>query len=278
MSGYRIGPPGGGQTSEELSRQREPRTGRSTDGRLPGVVATAGSVSGAQTFADRLRAAVDLYEARRGERMSATALTRTASRLVRGLGTVPLLGAVDDGIEKVHRIDDGLAVGSAGHVADARHLVDLARRSVQAERLRYGEAPSTGATARAVADEMQEATQTGGRRPFGVALLLAGVRDGGPRLFEADPSGTPSEWRAAAVGRDADAVGGFLADGYRDDLGLDAGVELALRGLATGGGDDRTFDPAEVSVTTVDRDGVRQFGADDRTAALESAGLLTPAS
>jgi len=54
---------------------------------------------------------------------------------------------VADGIEKVHRIDDGLAVGSAGHVADARHLVDLARRYAQAERLRYGEAPSTGATA-----------------------------------------------------------------------------------------------------------------------------------
>jgi proteasome beta subunit len=78
-----------------------------------GVVATAGSASGAQTFADRLRAEVDLYEARRGERMSATALTRTASRLVRGLGAVPLLGAVDD---------DGPRVAEVGH--DGAVLVD----------------------------------------------------------------------------------------------------------------------------------------------------------
>jgi proteasome alpha subunit len=189
---------------------------------------------------------------------------------------------VADGIEKLHRVDDGLVAGSAGHVADARHLVDLARRFVQAERLRYGEPPATGTTARAVADELQEATATGGRRPFGVALLLAGVRDGddGPRLYETDPSGTTREWRAAAVGRDAADVRGLLADDYREGLSLDAGIHLALRGLAAasdpddGSDRDRTFTPADVSVTTVTADGVRSLGADDRAAALDAAGTL----
>src|SRR5699024_2248274 len=42
-------------------------------------------------------------------------------------------------IEKLHKVDDHIAVGSAGHVADARQLVDFAREQAQVERLRYGE-------------------------------------------------------------------------------------------------------------------------------------------
>ena len=37
----------------------------------------------------------------------------------------PLLEA--DSIEKLHRVDEHVAVASAGHVADARHLVEFAR-------------------------------------------------------------------------------------------------------------------------------------------------------
>jgi 20S proteasome subunit alpha 5 len=37
-------------------------------------------------------------------------------------------------------------------------------------------------------------------RPFGVALLLAGIDETGVHLYHTDPSGTYSEWSAKAIG------------------------------------------------------------------------------
>lgn len=43
---------------------------------------------------------------------------------------------------------------------------------------------------RELAAVMQEFTQRGGVRPFGVSLLLAGFDHNGPQLYQIDPSGT----------------------------------------------------------------------------------------
>ncbi len=134
-------------------------------------------------------------------------------------------------VEKIHKADDHVGVASAGHVADARQLIDLARRRAQGEQLRYGQDIGVETLTRSITDHIQEYTQTGGARPFGVALLVGGVEDGQPRLFETDPSGTDYEWQAAAVGGDRDVIQGYLEENYREDLDVDAGIELAVSAL-----------------------------------------------
>ncbi|AGB31412.1 proteasome subunit alpha [Natrinema pellirubrum DSM 15624] len=134
-------------------------------------------------------------------------------------------------VEKIHKADDHVGVASAGHVADARQLIDLARRRAQGEQLRYGQDIGVETLTRSITDHIQEYTQTGGARPFGVALLVGGVEDGQPRLFETDPSGTDYEWQAAAVGGDRDVIQGYLEEEYREDLDIDAGIELAISAL-----------------------------------------------
>ncbi|WP_435349578.1 archaeal proteasome endopeptidase complex subunit alpha [Haloarchaeobius sp. HRN-SO-5] len=164
-----------------------------------------------------------------------------------------------DSVEKLHDVDGRLGVASAGHVADARRLVDGARRFTQSERLRYGEAPGVETTARAIADDVQEATQSGGSRPFGVALLVGGYEGGDadarPRLFETDPSGTPSEWRATAIGRGGDAIREYLETEHVDGLDAADGVGLALDALAVGS--DADLDAATTGVAVMDADGYR---------------------
>ncbi len=178
-----------------------------------------------------------------------------------------------DSIEKIHDVDGRLGIGSAGHVADARRLVDFARRYAQRERLRYGEAPGVEPVATAVADHIQESTQTGGTRPFGAALLVAGVDpDGGrPRLYEVDPSGTPSEWQATAVGSGGDEIRAFLETEHEPAMDTGAGVALALKALAEGV--DADLDVATLDLATLDADGVERFGADRRATALDDTGL-----
>ncbi len=153
-------------------------------------------------------------------------------------------------VEKIHKADDHVGIASAGHVADGRQLIDFARRSAQVNRLRYEEPISVEALTKEVTDHIQQYTQVGGARPFGVALLIGGVENGEPRLYETDPSGTPNEWKAEAIGRNADDIREYLEDHYAEDLELDEGVGLALDALEAV--KDEELTPEGVSLATVD--------------------------
>ena len=43
--------------------------------------------------------------------------------------------------------------------------------------------------------------ESGGVRPFGVSLLMAGYDENGPQLYQIDPSGTYFAWKASAIGK-----------------------------------------------------------------------------
>ena len=155
-------------------------------------------------------------------------------------------------VEKIHKADDHVGVASAGHVADARQLVDLARRRAQGEQLRYGQQIGVETLTRSITDHIQEYTQTGGARPFGVALLVGGIEDGEPKLFETDPSGTDYEWQAAAIGGDRDVIQGYLEDNYHEELDVDGGIELAVRALSEP--EDEVVAAEDVDVATITTD------------------------
>jgi proteasome alpha subunit len=152
-------------------------------------------------------------------------------------------------VEKLHKADDHIGIASAGHVADARKLIDFARQQAQVERLRYGEAIGVETLTKRITDHIQQYTQVGGARPFGVALIVAGVEDGEPRLFETDPSGTPYEWKALSVGENRDEIREYLEAEFEDDLTLDEGIDLAFGALAAG--DDDGFEPEGVALSTI---------------------------
>jgi proteasome alpha subunit len=155
-----------------------------------------------------------------------------------------------DSIEKIHEIDDHVGIASAGHVADARQLIDVARRQAQVNRLRYDEPASVESLTKEITDYIQQYTQTGGARPFGVALLVGGIENGEPRLFETDPSGTPYEWQAVAIGGSREEIQTYLEDEYTEEMDLEAGVELALRSLASVNEDG--LDATGVDIATID--------------------------
>ena len=153
-------------------------------------------------------------------------------------------------VEKLHKADDHVGIASAGHVADARQLIDFARRRTQVNQIRYGEPIGVETLTKEVTDHIQQYTQTGGARPFGVALLIGGVENGEPRLFETDPSGTPNEWKALAVGRDRGEIQEHLEEHYEEGADLESGVSLALQALASV--NDGELSPQGLGMATVD--------------------------
>jgi proteasome alpha subunit len=153
-------------------------------------------------------------------------------------------------VEKIHKADDHVGIASAGHVADARQLIDFARRQAQVNQLRYGEPIGVETLTKDVTDHIQQYTQVGGARPFGVALIIGGIEDGEPRLYETDPSGTPYEWKALAVGADRGEIQDYLEEHYEEGMDLDAGVGLALAALASV--NDDALRPEGIGVATID--------------------------
>jgi proteasome alpha subunit len=175
-------------------------------------------------------------------------------------------------VEKLHKIDDHLAVASAGHVADARQLVDFARQQAQVERLRYDEPIGVETLTKEITDRIQEYTQAGGARPFGVALVIGGVAEGEPCLYETDPSGTPYEWKALSIGAESGDIREYLEANYDPEGDLEGGIELALGALASVA--EEGIDGADVGLTTITtaEDGTGQFrelGAEEIGSYLE---------
>ncbi len=134
-------------------------------------------------------------------------------------------------LKKLLLIDDHVGCAIAGLHADARKLIDQARVQSQINRLSYDEPISIQSLVVNICDTKQLHTQYGGARPFGVSLLVAGVDDNGPQLYTTDPSGSFWGWKAAAIGKESDVVRDFFSENYKENLKLDAALELALKGL-----------------------------------------------
>ena len=134
-------------------------------------------------------------------------------------------------VRKIVSVDDHVCLAFAGLLADARVLVDRARVEAQSYRLTFDERPSVEHLAQHIAGVQQKYTQSGGMRPFGVAALILGFDEGGaPRLFQTDPAGAHSEWKANAIGKGSKTVREWLEKNYKEEEGEDA-VHLAVRAL-----------------------------------------------
>ena len=87
-------------------------------------------------------------------------------------------------VKKIAGIDKHIGMVYSGMGPDSRVLVGKARKIAQKYMLTYGEPIPTQQLVRELASVMQEFTQSGGVRPFGVSLLVIGSDDKGPMLYQ----------------------------------------------------------------------------------------------
>lgn len=76
--------------------------------------------------------------------------------------------------------------------------------------MQYFELMAVSTLCRETSELVQEKTQAGGYRPFGISVLIAGYDEDGPHLTQIDPSGAYYNWRATAVGKNAKSAKVFL--------------------------------------------------------------------
>lgn len=134
-------------------------------------------------------------------------------------------------IEKIFKIDEHIGCATSGLVADARVLVDRARIEGQINRITYNERISVEILVKKLCDFKQNYTQYGGVRPFGTALLVAGIDEAGEHLFETDPSGALMAYKAGSIGAGRNSVMEMFEDKYKEKMTMDKAVQLGLQAL-----------------------------------------------
>jgi len=136
-----------------------------------------------------------------------------------------------ESVEKIFQVDDHIGIAISGMTSDAKFLVDKARLEAQINVSTYDEPIGVEYLTKRICDTIYLYTQSGGFRPLGTSLLIAGKENGIPRLFETDPSGVSFEWKAVAIGSNREQITGYLEQGYSDNMNHVQAILLALDAL-----------------------------------------------
>ncbi|KNC86306.1 proteasome subunit alpha type-7, partial [Sphaeroforma arctica JP610] len=137
-------------------------------------------------------------------------------------------------VRKICKIDEHICVAFAGLTADGRVLVNKARVECQSHRLTVDDPVTTEYITRYIAGVQQKYTQSGGVRPFGVSTLVIGFDpDGTPNLYQTEPSGNFSAWKANAIGPASTTIREYFEKNYEEtDTDSDEEtVKLAIKAL-----------------------------------------------
>lgn len=156
-------------------------------------------------------------------------------------------------VQKINMVSPNIGVVYSGMGPDFRVLVRKARKTAQSYFTLYKEHIPVAQLVRETAAVMQEFTQSGGVRPFGVSLLMAGFDDNGPQLYQIDPSGTYFAWKASAIGKNMNNAKTFLEKRYNEDIGIEDAIHTALLTLKEGFEGQVSGSNIEVGVIGTDR-------------------------
>jgi len=151
-------------------------------------------------------------------------------------------------IEKIFKIDNHIGCATSGLVADARVLVDRAQIEAQIHKISYNERTSVETLVKRICDYKQNYTQYGGVRPFGTALLIAGVDDEGAHLYETDPSGALIAYKAASIGAKRNTVMEIFEEKFKDGMSRNKAIALGLEALGVATEKELVAETIEIGV------------------------------
>ncbi|EDN04549.1 proteasome subunit alpha [Histoplasma capsulatum] len=135
--------------------------------------------------------------------------------------------------KKIIPIDQHLGIAIAGLASDARVLSNYMKQQSLASKMTYGRPIPLERIVSQVGERAQTNTQLYGKRPYGVGLLVAGIDDAGPHLYEFQPSGMTQEMVACAIGARSQMARTYLERHLEkfNDCGREELIQHGLRAL-----------------------------------------------
>ena len=136
---------------------------------------------------------------------------------------------VTDSSAKIFEIDSHIAATGAGILSDARVLLERAQVLAQQHKVTYDSPVDTESLVKEIANVKQAYSQYGGARPFGVALLFAGLdQDDKKSIYVTDVTGNYFGYKATAIGENDEKIKEMLRKDYKETLDVEGCVKLGL--------------------------------------------------
>jgi len=157
-------------------------------------------------------------------------------------------------IEKIFKIDSHIGCATSGLVADARALVDRARIECQVNAFNYGEDLALESLVKKICDFKQSYTQYGGVRPFGTAMLIAGIDAAGPHLYETDPSGAMMAYKAGGIGAGRNEVMEVFEKDFKENMTQTQAISLGLKALSAANENNLKSDIIEIAIINPEKE------------------------
>jgi len=139
---------------------------------------------------------------------------------------------IPETVEKTYKIDQHIWVACSGLIGDGRRLVDFARTIAQQNRNYYDDPIEIEPLVEKLAGIVQYYTQFGGARPFGVSLMIAGIDPLGKHIFEIEPSGATTAYKALAIGQNRPKLMGYLEKNYKENMNFEDALKLGIKTLS----------------------------------------------
>lgn len=137
-------------------------------------------------------------------------------------------------VDKIFKIDDHIGMTVAGAVSDAQTLARWVQAEANLYKIRKGEEISVKGMATLIANILH------GQRyyPLMLQLIIGGFDKTGPKLFSVDLMGSAIEDKVISTGSGSPVAYGVLEDGYKQDMTVEEGADLAKRALKAALGRD----------------------------------------
>jgi len=168
--------------------------------------------------------------------------------------------------QKIFKIDNHLAIGIAGLTADARVLAEYMRNECLNHTYVYDTPMNIGRLVTQIADKSQQKTQNSSKRPYGVGLLVAGIDEKGPHIYETMPDGNFYEFHAMAIGGRSTSAKTYMEKHFDKfkECDTDALIQHAVEALnKTTISTETTLTTKNVSVSVVSKDGYKMLAEED---------------
>lgn len=165
--------------------------------------------------------------------------------------------------KKVYKIDDHLGMTIAGTVADAQRVVDILTANAQLYRINLNRPMPVSSAARLVANLLFSARYV----PLATQVLVAGVDDTGPHVFNLDPLGSLTEEKSVSTGSGSPIAYGILEDNYHEDMTVEELLPIVMKAVSAAMKRD-VASGNSYNVTVIDKKGYRELSEEERNKLL----------
>ena len=160
--------------------------------------------------------------------------------------------------KKLYKIDDHMALATAGLVGDLQVLARYLNAEANLYRLKRDIKIPVGSAATLMSNILNQRKFY----PYYVQLILGGFDSTGGHVFSLDAAGGAIPDKYTAAGSGSPYVFGVLEDNYKDNMSIEEGVNLAVRAITAAMNRD-SASGGMINVAVITKDGFKEIPEED---------------